>query len=61
MSELGRNKIFLLSVTLNYFIRIMILPNIKIMKKILSPSTKMFYFLFFSKGALMKVSVYKCG
>lgn len=61
MSELGRNKIFLLSVTLNYFIRIMILPNIKIMKKILSPSTKMFYFLFFSKEALMKVSVYKCG
>lgn len=61
MNELGRNKVFLLSVTLNYFIRIMILPNIKIMKKILSPSTKVFYFLFFNKEALMKVYVYKYG
>lgn len=45
MNEFGRNKVFLFSVTLNYFIRIMIFPNIKIVKKILSPATKMFYFL----------------
>lgn len=39
MNKLGR-KIFLPSITLNYFIRILVLPNIKIMKKILSPSKK---------------------